>query len=193
MARACTILCGAVALLAAAVALSPATAAPSARPASQSVSTTALETGIVAELNVVRRAHRLVTLRVHPGLTAAARAHSRDMVAKGYFEHEALDGKPFWTRVDRYYASPGIDTALGENLLWASGGLTAKAAVADWMASAGHRENILDPTWREVGIGAASRDAAPGAFEGLDVTVVTADFGVRTSRRATLRSPHGRP
>jgi uncharacterized protein YkwD len=192
MGRAGAILSVAFAALAASVALAPATAASPATTGTPSA-LSALETGIVAELNVIRRAHHLVTLRVHPALAAAARAHSRDMVAKGYFEHEGLDGKPFWTRVDRLYASPGVDTSLGENLLWASGDLTAKAAVADWMASQGHRENILDRTWREVGIGAAFRRAAPGDFEGLDVTVVTADFGVRTSRRATLRSAHGRP
>ena len=59
------------------------------------------------------------------------------------------------------------------------------------MKSPGHRENILDPHWREIGMGAASRRSAPGAFEGLDVIVLTADFGVRTSPRSTLRSASG--
>ena len=66
---------------------------------------TALEDGIVAKLNLIRRAHRLTPLRVNPGLTAAARLHSRDMVANGYFEHETLDGKPFWKRVERFYGA----------------------------------------------------------------------------------------
>ena len=183
-----------VAVLALAVVLAPAAAQPSATPTSGRVAATALEDGIVAKLNLIRRAHRLTPLRVNPGLTAAARLHSRDMVANGYFEHENLDGKPFWKRVGRFYgAYRGADVDLGENILWASGGLDADGAAGEWMKSPGHRENILDPHWREIGMGAASRRSAPGAFEGLDVIVLTADFGVRTPPRSTLRSASGRP
>ncbi len=183
-----------VAVLALAVVLAPAAAQPSATPTSSRVAATALEDGLVAKLNLIRRTHRLTPLRVNPGLTAAARLHSRDMVANGYFEHETLDGKPFWKRVERFYgAYRGADVDLGENILWASGGLDADGAAGEWMKSPGHRENILDPHWREIGMGAASRRSAPGAFEGLDVIVLTADFGVRTPPRSTLRSASGRP
>jgi hypothetical protein len=47
------------------------------------------------------------------------------------------------------------------------------------MKSPEHRANLLSPTWREVGVSALHVAAAPGAFQGLDVTIVTTDFGVR--------------
>jgi uncharacterized protein YkwD len=40
---------------------------------------------------------------------------------------------------------------LGENL--AGGQTTAASVVADWMDSPGHRDNILDPRWRDMGVG----------------------------------------
>ncbi len=42
-----------------------------------------------------------------------------------------------------------------------------------------HRQNILAPEWREIGIGAVHFAAAKGAYGGHAVTIVTADFGAR--------------
>jgi len=47
------------------------------------------------------------------------------------------------------------------------------------MQSGGHRANILNPRWREVGIGAVHSTTARGAFTRRPVTIITADFGVR--------------
>jgi uncharacterized protein YkwD len=69
--------------------------------------------------------------------------------------------------------------AVGENLLWSSGQLNATAAVELWLNSPSHREIMLDPHWREVGVGAVYADSAQGIYGGRDVTIVTADFGVR--------------
>ena len=41
-------------------------------------------------------------------------------------------------------------------------------------------EILLDPSWREVGVSAVQDSAAPGDFQGLQATIVTADFGVRS-------------
>ncbi len=48
------------------------------------------------------------------------------------------------------------------------------------MESPKHRENILTPRWREVGLSAVTVPAAPGVFGGRDVTIVTSDFGTRS-------------
>ncbi len=40
-----------------------------------------------------------------------------------------------------------------------------------------HRATILDPRWRDVGIAAVEAAGAPGMYSGLNVVVVTADFG----------------
>src|SRR5262249_12991673 len=66
-----------------------------------------------------------------------------------------------------------------ENLVEGSPGLGAAKAVAAWMASPEHRENILRAGWRDIGIAAIHDHSAPGAFGDRPVTVITADFGVR--------------
>ena len=47
------------------------------------------------------------------------------------------------------------------------------------MQSPGHRQNILTPHWREIGLAAVTVPGAPGVFDGLDVVIITTDFGVR--------------
>jgi len=47
------------------------------------------------------------------------------------------------------------------------------------MKSPPHRKIILTPNWRDIGIGGVHAAAAPGVYQGLGVTIVTADFGVR--------------
>jgi uncharacterized protein YkwD len=139
-----------------------------------------LELLVLAELNAVRRSHRLRPLRASRPLAAAADAHSRAMGRFGFFEHESRDGTAFWHRVKRFYrprASSGW--SVGENLLWSTPGLNARAAVQLWMESPGHRRNILTPRWREIGLSAVRVAAAPGVFGGRDVVIITTDFGTR--------------
>jgi uncharacterized protein YkwD len=140
----------------------------------------ALETAVLGELNAVRRAHGLVPLTISGKLTAAADHHSRSMGKGGFFKHESPDGSAFWKRVARYYPSAEARYwSVGENLLWSSPDIDAPGALKLWMASPEHRKNILTARWREIGISAVQVPAAPGLFNGLDVTIVTTDFGVR--------------
>ena len=141
---------------------------------------TALEVQIVAQINALRSRHGLAPLRLSRDLGAAAGAHSTAMVRRGFFAHESADGSAFWKRIERFYRPGGSARwSVGENLLWASPSVDARGAVAQWLRSPGHRRNMLDPSWREIGLGAVHAPSAPGVFDGLDVTVVTADFGVR--------------
>ncbi len=140
-----------------------------------------LESGVLAELNAIRRAHGLAPLRLSSPLSAAADSHSRSMATHGYFEHESRDGTAFWKRVQRFYGADSYGTwSVGENLLWSSGGVNASAALKLWMKSPGHRANILTPRWREVGLSAVTVSGAPGVFGGRDVVIITSDFGVRS-------------
>lgn len=141
----------------------------------------ALEPKVLAELNAIRRSHGLAPVKLSQPLSAAADAHSRAMGRYGFFAHESRDGSQFWKRVERYYVPRGYRTwSVGENLLWSSGTLTAPAALKLWMASPGHRKNILTPGWREIGISAVAVRSAPGVFGGRDVVIVTTDFGTRS-------------
>jgi uncharacterized protein YkwD len=143
------------------------------------VSVAALEGGVLAELNDVRAAHGLRPLRLNAQLSAAARQHTSEMLTDGYFEHESFDGSAFWKRIKRFYAPGKGGWSVGENLLWSSNTLAAKRAVELWMASPGHRENILNGSWREIGVSALYSGASTGTFGGGPVTVITTDFGAR--------------
>ncbi len=138
----------------------------------------ALEPQVLAAINEFRREHGLAPLRLSRPLTLAAAEHSLSMAAHGYFEHSSLDGSPFWKRVVALYPRRGRRWSVGENLAWASPGMSARQALALWLASPPHRETLLSPAWREIGL-AAVRALAGGVYQGRIVTILTADFGVR--------------
>jgi uncharacterized protein YkwD len=140
-----------------------------------------LSRGILDDLNRIRRSHGLAPLKLSPGLSAAARAHSDEMLALGYFGHRSADGVVYWLRIESYYHPllRGATWAVGENLFWAPGALDAREAVKAWMRSPEHRLNILTPKWRQIGIGIGRESDAPGVYADLQVTVLTTDFGVR--------------
>jgi uncharacterized protein YkwD len=139
-----------------------------------------LERGLLAKINALRAGRGLARLRVHERLGAAALEHSRQMARRGFFGHRSADGSTFGQRVQRYYGPAGYRYwSAGENLIWSSGPLAPSAVVDGWLQSPGHRKVLLDGSWRELGIAAVQVDAAPGVYGGMDVTIVTADFGVR--------------
>jgi uncharacterized protein YkwD len=140
----------------------------------------ALGRGIVSEINALRARHGLPRLVLSAQLATAARTHSRSMALAGFFAHESENGTPFGDRLRRYYRSAGFRSwRAGENLLWASPDIDAKRAVQMWLDSPGHRRILLTPAWREIGLSAVHAVSAPRVFDGLEVTIVTADFGTR--------------
>jgi len=139
-----------------------------------------LQTELLGAINDLRTAKGLTELKLNNGLAVAALGHSQSMAKFGYFAHEGHNGVPFWTRIrPRYRPLPGSTWGVGENLAWASPALSATEAVQMWLDSPPHRKNLLRPSWREIGLGAVHALAAPGVYEGRDVTIITADFGVR--------------
>jgi uncharacterized protein YkwD len=139
-----------------------------------------LEQGVLAQLNALRRQHGLVSLRISFDLAAAARQHSAEMASRGYFGHSSASGLSFDRRIARFYPmSNHRYWSVGENLLWSSPALNAAAALNMWLNSPKHRKTMLRTRWREVGVGAVQAGSAPGVFGGREVTIVTADFGVR--------------
>jgi uncharacterized protein YkwD len=138
-----------------------------------------LNVGVLTQLNLVRSQHHLAPLKLNDGLAAAAHQHSNEMATDGYFAHTSADGTVFWKRLLQYYPQGPGSWSVGENLLWTSGTVDAQQALALWMASPDHRANILNPNWRDIGVSSVSAPAATGAYEGLDVVVITTDFGAR--------------
>jgi len=168
-----------VLLVAASVA---AATAPSGVPATNThgAGLSALELGVLQELNRIRVDNGLVPLRLSRALTSAADQHSVEMSSDGYFQHTSYDGTSFWKRIARWYPNSGYGyLSVGENLLWWSPDIDPADALQLWMNSPEHRANILAPRWREIGISAVHVSTAPGTYRGLPVTVITTDFGVR--------------
>jgi uncharacterized protein YkwD len=139
-----------------------------------------LEQGVLANINSFRGDHGLAPLRLSAKLTAAARSHSTEMAQRGYFSHDSANGSSFDRRISLYYPLKGARYwSVGENLLWSSPSVDSTGALTMWVNSPEHRKILLTARWREVGLSAVHVATAPGAYGGREVTIVTADFGVR--------------
>jgi uncharacterized protein YkwD len=122
-------------------------------------------------LNRIRAAAGLPQLTTRRVLRRIAAAHSRDMVIRRYFDHTG----PGHLTLARRLASVGWHGAAGENLGFGTCYYaTPRAMVWGWMRSAGHRENIMDPEFRYIGVAIAL--GAPEANSGPAATYTT-DFG----------------
>jgi len=129
-------------------------------------------------LNQQRKRHGRRALKSNRPLARAARKHASDMVERKYFSHTAPGGVSFVDRIMRQdYVDPGEGWTLGENLAWGSYQLgTPKSIVRSWMHSPGHRANILNRRFREIGIG-VSRGAPVGGQQ--RAATYATDFGTR--------------
>ena len=123
----------------------------------------------LGELNRERAARGLRPLRLNQTLSAAAGDRIGDMFAKHYFAHVSPDGiQPFvWARNRGYRYR-----LIGENL---AVGFRGAAVVDGWMRSPGHRENILQRSFDEVGLAIA--DGSPR--RGYRGPTVVAMYGSR--------------
>ncbi|MEO3808924.1 CAP domain-containing protein [Sphaerisporangium sp. B11E5] len=108
-----------------------------------------LEAAAVRLTNQERTRRGCAPLRVDGRLTRSARAHSRDMAAKGYFDHTSPSGTTPWQRMAR----AGYSNSAAENI--ARGYASAEETVRNWMANPGHRRNILNCQITTVGVGVA--------------------------------------
>jgi uncharacterized protein YkwD len=113
------------------------------------------------------------------------------MVSRSFFGHHAPGGPDLVARLRQGgYLRRGTTTwIVGENLAWARGtAATPRGIVGAWIASPAHRTNILEPAFRDIGIGVV---AGTPASSGDGVTITT-DFG-RAIRSQSRRRPRRRP
>lgn len=106
----------------------------------------------LTRINELRRQAGAAPLILNARLSAAAQAHADDMAVKNYFSHTSLDGR---TPGQRITAAGYSFTKWGENIAW--GYADWNAALTGWMGSAGHRANLLDTSFSEIGLGVKSR------------------------------------
>lgn len=120
------------------------------------VQNAAFEQELVERVNAERARAGLSPLKFNEDLAYASRYHANDMLADDYFNHDSYDRVNgslvmvcgVWDRVKNFYP---FDAAAGENI--AAGQTTPEQVMAAWMASEGHRANILNPNFRELGVG----------------------------------------
>ncbi len=106
---------------------------------------------VLALVNTERTAAGCGPVRRDGRLESAASAHSADMAANDYFSHDSQDGRSFG---DRVRAAGYAGGAVAENI--AAGQTSAAGVVKEWMASAGHRANILNCSFTDMGVGYAT-------------------------------------
>jgi uncharacterized protein YkwD len=144
----------------------------------------AAKAATVCLLNAERRQRRLRPLVGNHSLDVAAARYSRRMVRLRFFDHVGPRGDTIVERLKAVgYLRGYAQFAVGENLAWGeeSSG-TPRQIVRAWMNSAGHRRNILNRRYREVGLGIAL--GSPVAGSGAPAATYTTAFGrVRRSAR----------
>ncbi len=117
---------------------------------------------MLAFTNQARADNGCPALSLNDKLNVAADRHSEDMAVRGYFDHTSPEGEGPGVRVaDAGYSGRGW----GENI--AQGYGSAAAVIEGWMNSPGHRANILNCEFSELGVGygeGATRGNVPGIY-----------------------------
>ncbi len=136
----------------------------------------------ITSLNVInltnqsRSAYSLSSLTESDVLAKAAQAKADDMASKGYFAHQSPDGRSPWD----FIQSAGYNyLAAGENL--AVNFTEAENVEQAWMNSAGHKANILNKNFEEIGIGIVE-----GQFQGRLATFVVQMFGTPVEQKISI-------
>jgi uncharacterized protein YkwD len=142
---------------------------PAAAPPPAYVASSGAEIAIVREINRIRRAHRLPTVKLTAPLARVARRHSSLMLKYNALSHSSFDGSSFSTRLQR----AGKRRQYGETLAWApnGAGVNAKSLLRLWLNSAPHRAVLMNGRLRRVGVGRVY--GSLGAQRG---NAITADF-----------------
>ena len=130
-------------------------------------------------VNRKRQSHGLKRLDKSPRLKSASQWHTGYMQDHGCFAHECPGEPSVLSRLKSVnYIVGGLSAwAYGENIAYGESRTgTPKAIVRAWMHSPGHRYNILNPQFRQIGVGfARGTPPEPGAGG----STITTDFGMR--------------
>ncbi len=117
-------------------------------------------TALFTLVNEQREDNSIAPLLHSSKLDASAQDKCNDMVKRDYWSHEDPDGKMPWDLIVNRY---GNYSAAGENLAY--GFNTADYIVFGWMHSPGHRANILNASYKEVGYATCHSDNYIGQGE----------------------------
>ncbi|MBI4359256.1 MAG: hypothetical protein HY577_01610 [Candidatus Nealsonbacteria bacterium] len=134
--------------------------------------------------NQDRQARGLLALKENPVLTQAAYAKAQDMIQNDYFSHVSPGGLSPWY----WFKKSGYNYRVaGENL--AIGFLDSGEVEKAWNNSPSHRQNLLSPSYKEIGIAVVK-----GNFQGQETTLVVQFFGTPVMPKPlTSTKPPARP
>jgi hypothetical protein len=131
---------------------------------------------VISLTNVSRVEGGLTELTANSQLTKAAQSKADDMLAKQYFAHNTPSGDTPWTFIKT--AGYSYVTA-GENL--AIDFTEAESIQTAWMNSPGHRANIMNKSFQEIGIGISK-----GMYNGHQTTIVVQMFGTPIAQKVEM-------
>jgi uncharacterized protein YkwD len=138
-------------------------------------------------LNKERTTRGLGALTRSAILDKAADKFADDMVARQFFDHVSPGGGTFMDRIKAAGWTPSGSWTAGENIAWGTGDLSTPASIVDgWMHSAGHRANILNGAFTQIGIGIAAD--APQDVSGDAGTYVNDFTGGGAKKRAAKKA-----
>jgi len=141
-------------------------------------STSMSVSGLLTDTNAARSRNGVASLNLNDQLDAAAQASANDMAARNYWSHNTPEGNPPWVWV----TNQGYTyQKLGQNL--AAGFNDEQSTINGWMASAPHRENLLDPAYSNVGFGFANNPNYTSASGG-PMTIIVAFYGAPAATAA---------
>ncbi|MEU6060860.1 sigma-70 family RNA polymerase sigma factor [Streptomyces sp. NPDC047097] len=126
------------------------------RPADPPAPTGSFGQQVTALVNTERQRNGCGPVSQNGQLDTAAQRHSEDMAARGYFDHTSPDGTD---PGDRITAAGYRWSTYGENI--ARGQQTPASVMDSWMNSPGHRANILNCSFKEIGIGKHDGSGGP--------------------------------
>lgn len=126
--------------------------------------------------NAKRRENGLQPLLEEPALIKAAKAKAEHMFSQDYWAHNGPDGKTPWF----FIVNEGYQYVhAGENL--AKDFDSTEAVLEAWMASQGHRANILSPNYQDIGFAVVN-----GKLNGRETTLVVQLFGIKKGQEVRL-------
>ena len=131
---------------------------------------------IISLTNQSRQGYSLPALKENSELDQAAQTKANDMLAKGYFSHDTPDGKTPWDFI----------TAAGYNYITAGENLAVNFSEAEnvedaWMNSPGHKANIVNTNYQDIGIGISQ-----GEYQGHVAIFVVQMFGTLADQKISL-------
>ena len=133
-------------------------------------------------LNHERTSRGLKALRQNPGLQSTAQSYAQQMDERNFFDHVSPGGSTMVERIKRGsdYLRSGRSWTVGENLAWGAGGAERfDKIVRAWMQSSGHRKNILNGRFRDIGIGIVEGAPVKGIAAASGAATYVNNFGAR--------------